>query len=157
MLFTENKKGNIYLRFFALQSLLWAEITFEKHLCKKKNLTPKNSNGKVGKSNDRCLRSWTAREFESSDSRCTARQKESSERTLAIFHAPVKFLNDNISICEGMWEGKTKARNPRGWGLRFFTWDSQPSCPHEILSVIKWSSCLHCWIYSDWEKRGKHF
>lgn len=68
----------------------------------RKNRTPKTSNGKVGKSNDRCLRSRTAREFESSDSRCTARQKESSERTLAIFHAPVKFLNDNISICEGM-------------------------------------------------------
>lgn len=34
----------------------------------------------------------------------------------------------------------------------FFIWDYQRSCPREILSVIKWSSCLHCWIYQTGKK-----
>lgn len=95
---------------------LWCGL--QKHLRKyiqeKKNKkkTPKASNGKAGKSNDRCLRSQTTRELESSDSRCTASKRAHLREHLPFFMHLFNFWTIEFVYVRGSEEAKLK---PQTW------------------------------------------
>lgn len=113
-----SERSNCYL---AVSCGGWGNIwkTSIKEKKKKKRITPKASNGKVGKSNDRCLRSQTAREFESSDGRCMASKRAHLREHLPFFMHLFNFWTIVFVYARGSEEAKPKPQTQRGEVLVF--------------------------------------